>query len=435
MNEKSLRIIILEKILRFMSRLILVKYKPKIIGITGSIGKTSTKEAVFCVLSPHFSVRKNNKNYNNEIGLPLTIIGAESGGRSIFKWIIIFLRWLGYVILPFRYPKVLILEMGADRIGDIKYLLSFVHPQIGVITEISGSHLEFFKNLEGVTKEKGTLVQELTENELAVLNADNKYVLGLKDKLKSRVVTFGFSREADVQAESPVFSYDDNGHIQGISFKLSYDGTTLPVRLNNILARHQIYAVLSAVAIGVELGMNLVDATQAIGCFSSPKSRMNLIPGIKNSFLIDDSYNASPTSTQAALDTMGEIEAKRRIIVLGDMLELGEETEEGHVKIAQRFLEIKGDIFIAVGTRMQFAVSELMKNNFNESNIFSCSNSIEAGKKLQEIIDDGDLVLIKGSQGARMEKVVEEVMAEPTKASELLCRQEAKWKKIPVRDL
>jgi UDP-N-acetylmuramoyl-tripeptide--D-alanyl-D-alanine ligase len=220
-----------------------------------------------------------------------------------------------------------------------------------------------------------------------------------------------------------------------IVFHNSYDGNNIPVRLDNILAKHQIYAALSAIAAGIEMGMNLVEASRALTNFSSPCGRMNLIQGIKNSLLIDDTYNASPVSTGAAIETMGEIDSNRKIVVLGDMLELGEETEEGHEKIAKKFLEIKGDIFLAVGTRMQFAVSELIKNNFNESNIFSFRNSLEAGKKLQEILQEGDLVLIKGSQGARMEKVVEEVMAQPEKANQLLCRQDSKWKNIPVKNL
>ena len=437
MSQKKTKIIFLEMILRFMSSLILKRYRPQVVAITGSIGKTSAKEAIFCVLKSSFAVRKNEKNYNNEIGLPLTILGAETGGKSFVKWGLIFLKWLGFIFLPLgrMYPKVLVLEMGADRPGDIKYLTDFIHPTIGVITDISESHLEFFKNIEGVIKEKSTLVKSMSSKGVAILNADNRNVLGLKNKIQAGSVTFGFSQESQVKANSPAFNYDEGENIQGISFKLSYQGSTLPVRLNNILAKHQIYAALSAVAVGVEMGMNLVDATQALCDFSSPRGRMNLIPGIRNSLLIDDTYNASPASTNAAIETMGEIESLRKIVVLGDMLELGEETEEGHERIARKFLEIKGDIFLAVGKRMQFAVSELIKHNFNESNIFSFSNSVEAGIKLQEIIREGDLALIKGSQGARMEKVVEEVMANPESAKKLLCRQENRWKLVPVKNL
>ncbi|MFZ5982175.1 MAG: UDP-N-acetylmuramoyl-tripeptide--D-alanyl-D-alanine ligase, partial [Patescibacteria group bacterium] len=427
--------IFLEKTLAFLAGLILKKYHPKIIGITGSIGKTSTKEAVFSVLSSQFRVRKNEKNYNNEIGLPLTIIGVESPGKSVLGWMYVLLRWIGLIIFPMKYPEVLVLEMGADRSGDIKYLSQLVKPGIGIITDVSGSHLEFFKTLEGVAREKSELVKNLPESGLAILNADNELVLKMKDAVEVRTISFGFSEGSDIQANEPVFNYDDEGNIQGLSFKLNYKGNTLPVRLSNILARHQIYAVLSAICVGVEMGINLVQASQAVENFSSPRGRMNLIFGIRNSLLIDDSYNASPKSAMAALETVKEISAKRKIVVLGDMLELGKETEEGHKKVADKFLEIGGDIFLAVGTRMQFAVKRLIERHFNESQIYCFKNSLEAGKKLEEIVREGDLVLIKGSQGVRMEKVVEEVMANPEKAPELLCRQDKKWKAIPVKDV
>jgi len=137
----------------------------------------------------------------------------------------------------------------------------------------------------------------------------------------------------------------------------------------------------------------------------------------------------------AALDVMGEIKAARKIAVMGDMLELGGQTEKGHREVAKKFLEIKGNIFFAVGTRMQFAVSELEKNNFYKENIFSFSNPMDAGRKLQEIMQADDLILVKGSQGMRMEKVVEEVMAQPQKADELLCRQSDEWKAIPFKEV
>ena len=435
MDEKSRGRIILEGFLRTISRIALWKYGPKVIGITGSIGKTSTKEAVFAVIKEQISVRKNEKNYNNEIGIPLTIIGLESPGRHFWGWTKVFLKILALIALPFRYPKVLILEMGADRVGDISYLCGFVRPEIGIITDVSGSHLEFFQSLDGVAKEKEELVKSLPESGLAILNADNEYVMGMRKKIRARVMTFGFSQEAEMRADEPIFNYDDAGEISGISFKLNYQGTTLPVRLSNILARHQIYAVLASICVGMEMGMNLVAATRAVQDIIPPRGRMNLIPGIRGSWIIDDTYNASPKSTMAALETLGEISAKRRIVVLGDMLELGRDTEAGHEKVADKFLDVRGDIFFAVGTRMQFAVKRLMERHFNESNIYCFRNSLEAGKKLEEIVQEGDLVLVKGSQGVRMEKVVEEVMANPEKSPELLCRQDKKWKAIPVRDV
>jgi UDP-N-acetylmuramoyl-tripeptide--D-alanyl-D-alanine ligase len=431
------RIIFLQKILRWMSISVLKKYNPRIIGVTGSVGKTSAKEAIFTVLASRFRVRRNEKNYNNEIGIPLTIIGAQSGHGSFLGWLGVFFKWVAVMVSPLDYPEVLILEMGADRPGDINYLTNFIHSSVGVITDVSFSHIEFFKSLEEVGKEKGTLIRKLEEKNLAILNVDNPQVAKLSEQTKANVISVGFSEEAEMRATDYAFIYadDNNQEIKGLSFKLNYKGTTIPMRLNNVLAKHQIYAALIGAAVGVWFELNLVEIAAALENFVPPCGRMNLIPGIKESQIIDDTYNSSPTATMAALDVLGEISAGRKIVALGDMLELGTETEKSHRAVARKFLETKGDIFIAVGQRMQFAVEELVKHNFLKVNIFSFKSPTEAGRKLHEIIQPNDLILIKGSQGTRMEKAVEEVMAKPHKADEFLCRQNEEWRKIPFREV
>jgi UDP-N-acetylmuramoyl-tripeptide--D-alanyl-D-alanine ligase len=432
-NRKPKKMAFLQSALRAMAFLVLKKYNPKIVSITGSVGKTSTKEAVFTVLASRFRVRRSEKNYNNEIGLPLTIIGVESGKDSLWGWLAVFFKWLIVIILPVEYPEILVLEMGADRPGDIEYLTSFVKSNVGIVTDVSLTHIEFFKSLESVAREKMSLVADLDEKGLAIINIDNEYIEKMKDRIKCRIAAYGFSETSDMRASDIFFNYSEGQEIRGLSFKLNYKGTNLPVRLKNVLAKHQIYPALVASAVGVEFGINLVESTALLGNFLAPHSRLSLIPGIKNTRIIDDTYNASPASVGAALEVLGEIRSERRVAALGDMLELGEETEKSHRQIARKFLEIKGDIFFAVGQRMKFAVSELEQRGFKKDNIFSFDNPMDAGKKLQEIAEEGDLILVKGSQGIRMEKVVEEIMAEPQKAAELLCRQNKEWKEKPFR--
>lgn len=429
----------LEKILRLMALTVLKKYHPRVVGITGSVGKTSTKEAVFTVLASHFRVRRNEKNYNNELGLPLTVIGVESGGNSFWGWAKVTFQWLWLIIFPVKYPEILVLEMAADRPGDIKYLVDFIKPQIGIITDISGSHLEYFGSLAGIAEEKGYLAKNLTAKGAAVLNIDNLQLKKMKEQSASRrtkVISFGFSEEADVRATDVFYNYAKESHeLRGLSFKLNYKGTSIPMRLNNILAEHNIYAALAGVAVGIELGLNLVAIGEALENFTLPTSRMNLIRGIKNTMIIDDTYNASPASTKAAVKVLTDIKARRKIAVLGDMLELGVNNEEGHREVAREFLNVKNGFFLAVGSRMQYAVSELKKHNISPDRVLSFQSPLEAGTALQKIIQTGDLVLVKGSQGMRMEKVVEEIMAEPDKAPELLCRQDRKWKARPWREV
>jgi UDP-N-acetylmuramoyl-tripeptide--D-alanyl-D-alanine ligase len=427
-TEKSLHLSILIKCLRWMAFMILKKYQPQVIGITGSIGKTSTKEATAWVLEEKFSLRKNDKNYNNEIGLPLTIIGSKSGGGSLWGWFKVFTYWLWVIIFPVKYPNILILEMGADRPGDIQYLISFVKCRIGVVTEISQSHIEFFDSLENIAREKGELIKSLDEEGLAILNADNPLVLAMAQNLKSEMVTFGFSEKADLRATDITFNYSENGEIQGLSFKLNFHGTSIPVRLNNALAKHQIYSALIAAAVAEKLEMNLVEISSRLADFSPPAGRLNLLAGIKKTFIIDDTYNAAPDSVLAGLEVLKEIKAGRKIAVLGDMLELGAEMEKGHRQVGRKLFEIKADLVFFFGTRMKFAAEELRKHNFNPENIFYFENHADLGRKLQFEMREGDLVLIKGSQAMRMEKVVEEVMADPQAADKLLCRQDQEWK-------
>lgn len=412
-----------------MARVVLWKYHPEVIGITGSIGKTSAKEAVFTVLSSKFRVRKSEKNYNNEIGIPLTIIGASSGNNSIFGWAKVFLKWLGVILSPMNYPEILILEMGVDRPGDMDYLLSFVRPQVGIVTNISESHLEFFQTLENTAREKGKLIEALPKDGLAILNNDDDLVLGMRDGAKSPISTFGFGEFAEVSASNAAPVYEQ-GVPQGLTFKLSFQGSILPMRLPFVIAPHLVYSALAAVAAGIYFKMNLVDIATALKDFQTPPGRMNLLPGIKNSYLIDDTYNASPASTLSALQVLDSLEAKRKIVALGDMLELGKELVHGHEQVAAKVFAMGTDKFLVVGDRLKEAVLKQKPGNYPKENVFFFDDPMDAGKTLQNLMQPGDLILVKGSQGMRMEKVVEEVMREPQKAESLLCRQSDKWLKI-----
>jgi len=212
----------------------------------------------------------------------------------------------------------------------------------------------------------------------------------------------------------------------GVSFKLHYGlNSFVPVDIKGSLGKSQAYAAAAAAAVGIAMGMNLVEISDALSYYEGPKGRLRILAGIKHSWLIDDTYNASPASTHLALGVLRELSAKRRIAVLGDMLELGKYTIEAHRvagNLAGRFV----DILVCVGSRAKF-IADAAGNQMPAENIYTFETSDEAKKKVQELIKEGDLVLIKGSQGMRMEKIVEEIMAEPEKKKELLVRQSKKW--------
>ena len=428
--HKSKKIIYLEKILRFMAKLILKRYKPKIIGITGSVGKSSTKEAVYLALKNDFRVRRNKENYNNEIGIPLTIIGVKTGGRNPLKWFWVFLKWLFRLIMPIGYPKILILEMAVDRPGDMKYLTDFIEPEIGVLTDISASHLEFFRSINQIVQEKSVLIKNISENGMAILNMDNEIIVKLAQKFNGKIVKIGIENKVvDLRASDIHLNYFED-ELKGLSFKLNYKGKTIPFRLPNIIAQHQIYAVLIAVAMADYFKINLIEVAKSLEKFKSPVGRMNLLNGINGSKIIDDTYNASLVSTIKALETLQEIKSNRKIVILGDMLELGNDSKRQHQKIIEKTLAENVDMLLVVGKRMKKALEQILGSKELMKNIWSLNNSKEVGRVIKRKLQAGDLVLVKGSQGMRMENVVKEIMSDSKQSKKLLCRQSENWQKI-----
>ena len=413
-----------------MAILIIKKYRPDIIGITGSIGKTNAKEAIDAVLTNKFNVRKNLKNYNNEIGVPLSIIGCESGNANLIKWLKVFWQALKLLILIDKnYPQILILEMGADKKGDIDYLVKFARPKVSVVTAIAPVHLEFFGNLNGIIEEKKKIATCLKKDDWLVINYDDEQVKNFINYSKARNISFGFNQQADLVALEPKISQIENQW--GINFKLSYKGNIIPIFLAEVLGQPQIYSVLAGAAVGVIYELNLLEISQAIKNYQPAKSRLHLIKGIKNTLIIDDTYNSSPKACLTAVEILSEFPLNspgQRWAVLGDMLELGNYTEVGHQLVGQRIAELKNiDFLVTVGERAKDIKKGAREAGLSDDKIFSFNNVNEVGKFLQEEIREGDLILIKGSQGMRMEKIVKEIMAEPEKVKELLCRQDESW--------
>jgi UDP-N-acetylmuramoyl-tripeptide--D-alanyl-D-alanine ligase len=427
----------LQKILRLLAYKIIHTYHPKIIGVTGSVGKTTTKEAVFTVLSTKFRCRKSLKNYNNEIGVPLTFIGKESPEKSFWGWLVIVLYSLRIIFFRERkYPEIIIVELGADHVGDLSYLLDFIPCDIGILTNISQAHMEFFRSLENIIAEKSQIVTSLHKTKTAVMNIDDPVIAKVRSQVKAKVLTYGFSDEAQIKASDVMVSGQTFGEstdvheIRGVSFKLSYQGSTLPVSLPKVLGRQHINAALAAAGIGIVLEMNLVEISESLKSYTPPPGRMNLISGIKHTLVIDDTYNSSPAAARMALEVAAEIsleEEKKKFIVLGDMLELGTITEEAHRELGRVVAKLKFDELITVGERALYIAEGAKEKGMDEDHVFSFTNREEAGRFLQDRIEEGDLILVKGSQGMRMETIVKEIMADPMRAKLLLVRQDDTW--------
>ncbi|MFP4514489.1 MAG: UDP-N-acetylmuramoyl-tripeptide--D-alanyl-D-alanine ligase [Parcubacteria group bacterium] len=424
--------------LKYLARLVLKKYKPQIISITGSVGKTTTKEACEAVLRPHFKVRATYKNFNNEIGVPLTIIGIrEAPGKSMFNWLFIFLKALKLLVINNKkYPQVLILEMGIDRPGDMDYLISIAPPDIAIVTGVSSSHLEFFKRLENIKDEKAKLIKALKKEKVAIINYDNEHSRGMRELSKAMAISYGLDKNADLHAFDLIYNFerhkDENislEKIKGINFKLNWQGSTVPVKIPEATSISAVYAVLAAISCAISLKLNLVKALEGLNNFRMPKARMNVILGIKNTYLIDDTYNSSPNSSLSALNLMQSMNFKdsRYIVVMGEMLELGPYTQEGHREVGRKVAELNPALLIVVGEKSRDIIRGAIELGFDKKKCFYFNSNLEAGKFLQEKIKENDLILVKGSQSARMEKVVKEVMAKPLQAKDILIRQEKNW--------
>lgn len=400
----------IQYILKYLAKLILWRYKPLVVGVTGSVGKTSTKEAIYTILKKKFNVERNIFNLNTEIGMPLTIIRGKDAKRNIFLWLYNFFHtfWL-LIFKTKKYPKILVLEMSEDAPGMIKYLVDLARPKIGVITIIGNPpvHLKYYKSVEQVIEEISYLPQSLPLDGKIILNADNYLVLNFREKTVAETITYGFSEESYVKiTDYKLINTEDLENI-GMSFRLEYKGSFVPVRLKGIFGKPQIYALTAATAVGLSLGMNLVEIAEAMEDYRIVKGRTKFIPGINNIWILEDTYNACPDSVQAAIDLIKEIPAKRKILILGDMKELGELSPEAHKKIGQEIGKI-ADVFVAVGEEMALA-KKVVDKEYPDIESFWFENSEQAKESVKKIIKKGDLVLVKGSRVMEMEKIVEHI--------------------------
>ena len=381
-----------------MARRIIKKFKPEIIAITGSVGKTSAKEAIWAVIGDE-TVLKNEGNYNNEIGIPLTILGLRASSSTKI-WISNIFKSFSKVIFAKRYYKTIVLEMGADHPGDIKYLTSFIKPDIAVVTAIGPAHLEFFGSIENVACEKMKLAEMVSREGTAVLNFDDKRIKDGAGRLKANIISYGTTPERDL------FASDINLMRSGVNFKLHYRGTIVPIHLN-LLGKSQVLAALAAIGVGISLGMDLVAISEKLLNYSPPEGRGNLIE-IKDLLIINDTYNANPMSMVAALDLLdeiGKVEKKRRVAILGDMFELGKNELAEHEGVGEYAFQ-KADYLIAVGERGRKIEEGARKGGMEGDRLIWVRSAGDLLGKMKNFIKPDDLVLIKGSRAMKMERVI-----------------------------
>ncbi len=415
------------------AKLVLKKYKPKIIAVTGSVGKTSTKDAIFGIISPFLSVRKSEKSFNSEIGLPLTILGLPNAWSNPLSWTLNLIRGFFNIIFPHKYPDWLVLEIGADRPNDIKNVSEWLSPDIVVITKFAKVpvHVEFFGTPEKIIEEKSYLVKALKEDGTLILNADDQDVLALSKLARKKPLTFSLADTADIRAINYeiMYSKENLGPVpSGVHFKIEHKGNTIPISLSGVLGKSHVYPIIAGLLVGEVIGLNIVKMVDVVSSLNLPPGRMKILAGEKNTTIIDDTYNSSPVAQDEALQTLNEVKTNgRKIAVLGDMMELGKYTVDEHVK-AGDFVGKFASVLFTVGIRARHIAMGALDAGMDEKNIFQFEDSKTAGKMLEQMLVEGDLILVKGSQSTRMERVVEEIMANPEDKEKLLVRQDEEWR-------
>jgi UDP-N-acetylmuramoyl-tripeptide--D-alanyl-D-alanine ligase len=420
-------------ILKIEAQLVLWRYRPKIVAITGTVGKTSTKDAIYHGLSSVLHVRKNNKSMNSEIGVPLTILGLESGWNNLGHWLKNIVLGFTQIFYKSKYPKWLVLETGIDNPGDMKRTASWLKPDVAVVTNFAKvpSHVENFDSPEDVMEEEGSLMDYLKPDGILILNTDDEDVAKLKGKSKNKVYTYG-TKDADLTASNYSINYTgyDNNHPkpEGISFKVDYQGHSIPINVNKVIGDQFIYPILAAVTVGVALDISAVDISSGFTQMKFAPGRMNLLEGENDTLLIDDTYNSSPIAVKKALDTLSKIESQgMKIAVLGDMLEIGHFSASEHRKVGEMAVSLGIDVLITVGFRSKSTVEAAIDKRMAKGKVFNFEKSEDAIETVREYLQAGNIILVKGSQGIRMEKITKNILKDKDKAKDLLIRQESVW--------
>lgn len=348
------------------------KFDIPVIAVTGSSGKTTTKEMIAWVLAARYTVLKNKGTQNNLIGVPLTLLAIHSK------------------------HDLCVIEMGTNRAGEIKRLTQIAEPNVGVITNIGPAHLEFLKSVKGVYKEKIDLIKHLKLPAVAFLNKAD-VILTKLSRIKSQpLFFFGINRECDMRATDIVYkarstSFVLNGHH---AFEVKH------------CALHNVSNALAAIGCGLLFGLDLLEIKAKIETFDSPDMRLKEIQ-LKKCVVFDDSYNSNPQSLKHAIDVLcRQATQSRRILVMGDMLELGEKSEEFHVYFGRYVSKKSVDILITMGTHSKSTAESAKKSGMHEHCVFHFSDCVAVLEFLLQQIKEGDVVLIKGSRFMQMEKIV-----------------------------
>lgn len=368
----------IEEVFYKTGKIIKSKSKAKIIGITGSVGKTSTKDMLYAVLKKEFQVIKTEGNYNNELGLPMTMTKADEN------------------------TDFMILEMGMRGLGEISYLTEIAEPDYGIITSIEPVHAELLGSIENIAKAKSEIAEKISQQGCLVINYKDKNLLMPNlNKFKGKIITVGFSKEADYFIKEIT-----NEEEKGTEFILESKDNERKIRIN-VLGNHNVQNAAAVTALADYIGVNekSLEGLQEVD-FSEMRFSIKEVADVK---IINDAYNANPSSTSFALESLSKINGNRKIFIFADMFELGDYEKEGHERIGLKAKEEKVDIIFLLGDKVSYTYDKLRKINYNMKNVFFFNDRTQLLEQIKKIIQKGDVILLKGSRGMHLEKTEKEI--------------------------
>lgn len=375
-------------------------YAPLVLAVTGSVGKTSTVRALATLLDGSTPTFRTRRSFNSLLGLPVALADLAPHQRAA------------------------VLEFGIDRFGEMERLLALFPPQIAVVTTIGATHLQFFSSPAAVATEKGLLVATLPAQGCAVLNADDPLVAAMAQRTLARVITFGVEAKGpDLRASDLILSLD------GTSFSVSWQGRQQRVRVG-LLGTPGVYVALAALSAALATGMDFENACARLPLVLPVPGRLRPLPALAGATLLDDSYNASPPALAAALTALAALPARRRVAVLGDMHELGRAAESLHFQAG--WLATTIDLLVTCGDLAAQIAAGALAAGLPAARVAVTHTAAEALAAARQELGPGDLLLVKGSATARMERVAAGLLADPSAAATLLVRQERAWETVRV---
>lgn len=349
------------------------KFNIPYIGVTGSVGKTTTRDMIYSALNGKYNSHKNVGNLNNHLGVPLTLFELN------------------------EKHECAVIEMGMSHFKEIEYLADMVHPNIAVISNIGLSHVENLGSQEGILKAKLEITKNFGENHLLVVNGDDKFLSTLKNEnLPYQLKTFGFNPDNDIYCKEYELTTKD------ISFTCIINGKEEHFNVP-ALGKHNILNAMSAILVGLELGLNIEDIKRGLNTYTATGMRLDIIKS-DDYTIINDCYNASPDSMKSALKVLGNFDS-RKVAILGDMFEMGDMTEIGHRQVGAETLE-NADVLITIGNASKYISKEAISLGFNKNNVFHFNSKQDLFNQMNDILNKDDVILIKASRGMKLEDVV-----------------------------